>query len=222
MSFSSNYTSTTSDKTVFVTWEAGFDNFKIYRNQSVVLKVEDGSDIRSGVSQDIEGLGKVELYLPNKAHSVHMTIDDESYTKIEPSGAKVDLAGVSYLFWTLTGFAILGSIITLSVLGLSLTHPFVIIQIILDVVAISAYVLAAIFTGKGKPWGYFLGGSVFILMTLLEILGAYTMDVGMGVFIRIMIRLAIIGYLIFEFKKVKILMNASNSEGHSSSELLDL
>ena len=222
MSFSSNYTSTTSDKTVFVTWEAGFDNLKIYHEQSVVLKIDNGSEIRSGVTRDIDGLGKVELYLPNKAHTVHLTIDDETFTQVKPPESQVNLSGVSYLFWILTVLAVFGSIMALSHYRFNFSHPIAVVELILDVVAVTAYVLAAIFTAKNKPWGYFLGGIVFTFMSLLAILGTYSIGIGFGAILTITVRLAIIGYLISEFKKVRILMNSSNSSDHTSSELLDI
>jgi hypothetical protein len=95
-------------------------------------------------------------------------IVDGYHSPVNTLHPEKELKRTAVFFWMIFAFAIIGSILE----GIQISIGFSIGQIVLsiNVLIVALYGVSAYNIGKGRPWAYYLGFSVFSLMTLLNLL----------------------------------------------------
>lgn len=199
---------------VFLTWETGYKNMKIYHNGSVAGLVNSLRELMNGVEFQLENDERLEVKMStSKPMMPVVKIDGNQYYTDNKLSEKESVTSLASLFWTLAGLAVIGAVIAQGMMGFQLSHPVAITQLIMDIVVISIYTLSAIYLGKNKSWAYFLGTGTFFLMTLLVLYTQYVLTgFGFSQVIAIVIRISILVFLFTYIKRAIYIMRKPENE----------
>lgn len=182
-------------ETLQVMWTRGYRSIEVYYQGKLLLKHENSGNLQKGVSYSTTELGTIVLKLSEKPVVLDVIVDGYHCVNNVSHPAK-QLKGASAYFWIIAVFAVIASVIEGIYLGDSLTIGT--ITTIINGITVTLYFIAAVFTGKSRPWAFYLGFSVFCFWTLLGLLTVFS---GSIVFlIAYIVRLVILYFLITNIK----------------------
>lgn len=168
MDFEKNYRITQfPGETLKAMWTRGYRNIEIYYHDQLILTHEGASQLKKGVKYQTKELGEIELKLSVKPITLDVIIDGYHCANNVSYPAK-QLKAAGTFFWIIAVFALIGSFIEGIMISDVLTLGVIVTAI--NLLTVTAYILAAIFTAKAKPWAFYLGFSVFCFWTVLTIL----------------------------------------------------
>lgn len=176
-------------------WTRGYRNVEIYYQDKLICTHTGVNALKKGVNYQTEELGEIGLKLSVKPITLDLVIDGYHCLNNVSHPAK-QLKGASTFFWIIAVFAILATFIE----GMQVSNVLTlgVIVTVINLLTIAAYIIAAIFTNRSKPWAFYLGFSVFSFWTLLSLL---TLITGNLLFVLVFIfRLVILYFLISNIK----------------------
>ena len=223
MSYSKRYISKKNpDSNIFIRWEAGYKNVEVFDGDREVCHITSPAQISRGFSYNDPELGEIKLNFSERPITIQMRINGTKYVPfIDKSKLKVNVGGVIAIFWTLAVFSILATLNNLNA-RLNSGSVAAMVDVAVDIGTSIAYVSSAILLHRRKGWVYYLGTSVFLLMTGLYILVLFIAGFSpMDVFI-LFFRLLMLGYLVSQFKNIQLLINNENKKDRRTAEVLDL
>lgn len=147
-------------------WERGYKKVELSYNDRLIHTFT-GSAVKKGLRLNDEQLGRLDLKFSEKPMGIDVIVEG-IHSPANRSHPRNELKKSATLFWIITVFAAIASAIEGVRFGID--NPVGIIVTGINLFLVSAYLIAAIFTGKSKPWAYYLGFSVFCLMFLLTLL----------------------------------------------------
>ena len=225
MSYSKRYISKKNPNSdIFIRWEAGYKNVEVVHGTRVVCHIASPAQISRGFSYTDPELGKIELSFSERPITIKLKVNRTKYNPyVDKSSMKVDVGGLTAVFWSLSALALMGTLISLGVNEFQLSHPVVFLDFIINLLAIGIYTATAILLAKRKGWAYYVGTSFFLIMTGLYVLGSYAEGFNAFVWIFIFFRAVFITYIVSQFKNVRLMMEQENKEENTAAtELLDI
>lgn len=208
------------EKSLFITFESGYENVKIYFDGALIGKVESSEQLVDGVTIPASPAGTIDLRFPTGRRSLEVRVDELLCTPETPAQELEELRSFDRYFWALTILGLAGTVIQIYILQPYLTLPAVLIQIFISGLAVIAYLVAAILTRQGKAWAYLLGTIVFTIMTLYYILSVHLLGWQMADILVVIVRLVILALLYYKMTSVFTYFKKTNDLS-SSHTLLD-
>ncbi len=209
---------TNSEKFIFITYEAGWNNTKVYAEGKIVQSFRDASALKNGVVFNIEQQGEVKLKLNPTTLGLTAFLDGEKLVR-EKRKKELDKNA-------------LGVITVFSIIALAnLMHAFIGFSqqdeyrdpdpslVAVPVCLFILYLACAILYGYRIYFFYFIGTAVYLLTTIEQVLLAIEVDLMAVWLIYILPRFILIALLASYTRRVLILMNASKKA--DPDEVLD-
>ncbi len=221
-SYSKKYTSNKNDNHhLFLTWESGYKNLKVYYEGEVIHTETSPGRFMKGVTFEHPVLQSVQLKFSSESPIVMQVkangvkyFPENNIQKMKEN----TLGGLAHLFTILAFLSVIGAFIVQLTFGFNLNIPEALIQLVFDIVVVAIYITSAVLLYKNKPWAYFLGSITFVCMTLLTLLAVWVSGFGLANLINMVIRVAIIVYIVRHFNDVMALMRTKETE---NPDLLD-
>lgn len=221
-SYSKKYISLKNDSSnIFLTWEAGYNNLKIYHEGKLIQTIESPGKLTAGLCFEDPNLGSVEVSLSTSSPMIiEIKIEGVRYypESLKASVKKEAFSGVVSIFWAISILGAISAFIIQFRYNFRWDLPFVMIQLVFDIVIVSIYIIAAIFLSKRKVWAYFLGGITFFLMTLLYLYSSIILVNNIFSIIVFIVRVAMLIYIIRCYRDIILAQSSTKYETH---ELLD-
>lgn len=208
-----------SHESIALQFERGYYNIHIYYRKRLITIVENIEQIKNGFVYHDDELGKIELTLSESPITINVIFDGVHSSANASNPAKL-LGDCTKIFATLGSLSIIGTVISYG----NLQHSdlaTIVIQLIYDLGLTAIYFIAAIYTSKGKAWGYFLGFYSFLCASGFMLLISVLSGAGFYTFIHLAIRLALILMLRSYYKDALGVLRAGNVTKKTNSELLD-
>jgi len=182
---------------ILVRWTRGYKEVEVYYKDQLLGKLENAARLKRGVFVESAELGKVELKLTESPMTIEVIVDGY-HAKNNTNHPAIQLKSASTYFTILAVFALLGS--AFEAYRYSAIPDLAVIISSINIAVIAAYVIAAVYTRKSKPWAFYLGFSVFSFFTLLSLLVMLLLDFNIIAGISFLIRLAFQYFLITNIK----------------------
>ncbi|MDX2361260.1 MAG: hypothetical protein QNK23_10665 [Crocinitomicaceae bacterium] len=224
MSFSKKYTDLNNpENSLYLTWESGFSNLKVYHQGKLVEIVKDPSALVLGVSIDHPELTTIEItFTDNKSTDLRVRVNGMPYLPEKIATDSHSVNAVVIAFWTLFGFGIIGFGFSYVALQDLIEYPQIKLVLGIDAGFVISYAVAAVFMRKGQKWAYFLGTGMFVLTTLLFVWNTsvgFGFGFGMLAIIILLVRIVFIVYLL-RYAKDIMLIERKRTEA-DKTEVLD-
>jgi hypothetical protein len=205
---------------ILVQWERGYKYVEVFFKDRMIGSVEGAGKLRRGVVLQDEQLGNVELKLSEKPMILDVIIDGY-HSPVNQMHPKKQLARLSAFFWIIMTFAVIGALLEGLSLGFAMDMSVGTIVTAINILIITAYIIAAIFVGKGQAWGYYMGFSVFSLLTVLTIISVLATNMSGAILIGLLIRFAFLGVLIYNMKTANSALKHARFGKNMNDQLLD-
>jgi hypothetical protein len=210
------------NKSIYLTWETGFKNVKVYFDGRLITTIARPTELKSGFYFEDSVLGNIKIkFSSSRPIVLNVSIEGTSYYPENSKNDREGFAGLVTLFWIIFGLGTLGTVFAYSQLISIIDSSFLIAAIIIDVLMLAAYAVAAIFLNKRQGWAYFLGVTVFLHSTIvyLYINVASYFGLTVGPIVVLIIRVAFLIYMFTFLKNALIAMRAPSAE--LADDLLD-
>jgi len=205
---------------LFLTWETGYRNLKVYYGGEIVHHVSTPQELLKGVMFDTLELKNVSVQLMReKPMVIVVKVDGQEYLPENKIAGRGELKGLIQMFWILFALGTIGSILEIKSVASLIDEVSLTILIIIDAVIVLSYGFTAMMLTREKAWSYFIGGSIYIISSLLVVYSALQGGAGVGMLLGLLIRVAIILY-IGKFFPVIMQMQKSGRK-IETQELLD-
>jgi len=151
---------------ILVQWSRGYKEVELFYKGESIAHIQGAMKLQKGVTVSSD-LGVIKLKLSEKPVTLDVIVDG-FHSPVNVSHPAKQLKSASTFFWTIAVFSLFGALMD----GLKLSSAVNLATIItvVNLVILTCYVLAAVFTAKSRPWAFFLGFSVYGLMTLYTVL----------------------------------------------------
>ncbi len=220
-SFSYKYTNINdTENPLFLTWESGYKNLKVYFKGKIMKEIATPQELLNGVVFDSGELRNVSVQLmKEKPMVVVVKVNDIEYKPDNKIVGRGELMGLIQIFGVLFALGTIGSILEIKSLPSYIDNITLTVVIIIDAIIVLSYGFTAMMLSREKAWSYFIGGSVYILSSLLVVFDAIQSGFNAGMIIGLAIRLFIILYIV---KFFPIIMNMlKNGKKVETQDLLD-
>lgn len=203
---------------IILTWERGYKNVSATYRDREVLFIDRAAKIKKGVKVQDPELGNIQLSFSERPMMVNVVVDGY-HSPINNSHPAKELKPLNRFFYLLAFFVLVSFGINTYLYDSAVLW----FLSILDLFAFSAYIVTAIFLGKGKGWAYFIGMPVFALFTLFFI---YISLVPLAFYelttiIKLIIRLAVLGVLLWHWKTATSAIRHARFNSFTGDDLLD-
>lgn len=151
---------------LLVQWTRGYKEVDVYYNDQLIGSVKGSAKLVKGTSFSSD-LGLITLKLSEKPVTLDVIVDGY-HSRVNVSHPVKELKRTSTYFWIISAFAIVAGI-----LEVGLFRGWDEVQAIalgINLVVFALYIISAVFVGKGKPWAFYLGFSVFSFCTFISLL----------------------------------------------------
>ena len=209
----------TPDDFVLLKWERGYRNVEVYHKDRFIRSVT-SKELKGGVHISDTYLGDVQLKFSTKPIAIDVIINGY-HSPINITYPSRELKSVSTIFWVVTILWVIGLFTNGIFQAVAFGGVFGIILGFICLVILAAYIVAGLFTRKGKGWAYFLGAGVFTLLTLLYSLVAIGDGFNLVTIFILVIRVVIQFVLYYYLKHAIAAIRHSKYESFSHKEIID-
>lgn len=151
---------------LLVQWTRGYKQVDVYYNEELIGSVQSTAKLLKGISLPSD-LGTITLKLSEKPVTLDVIVDGY-HSRVNVSHPVKELKRTNTYFWVIAVFAFVAGSIEVGVFdGWSEVQGMV---LFVNLFIFGLYILSAVFTGKGKPWAFYLGFFVFSFCTLVSLL----------------------------------------------------
>jgi len=219
-SFSYKYHSFNDPNPLFITWDTGYTNLKVYYKGKMIKHLATPQELLKGILFDSDELKNISIQLTKeKTMVVKVSVDEKEYLPENKIVGRGELGGLIAIFWFLFAFGVLGAIFEFKSVSSSFDNVSLTILIIIDIVILLSYGLTASLLKKEYAWSYFIGGSMYVLTTFFVVYNSIQGQQSMGIVIGLIIRGVILLYVLKFFPVILGMMK--NSRKIEAPELLD-
>jgi hypothetical protein len=174
------------DEHLLIQWTRGYKDVDVYYSDQLIGSVRGSGKLKQGTSLPSD-LGLIALKLSERPITLDVVVDGY-HSPVNVSHPVKELKRTGTYFWILSVLAFIAGSIEVGLFSEWTEVQVVVLGINLAILA--SYILSAVFVGRGKPWAFYLGFSVFSFCTLISLLAL------MGGFIW--------GFLLYIFMVVRI------------------
>lgn len=154
------------DEHLLIQWTRGYKDVDVYYNDQLIGSVQGSGKLKSGTSFPSD-LGLITLKLSEKPITLDVVVDGY-HSPVNVSHPVKELKRTGTYFWILAVLAFIAGAIEVGTFSLWVDVQLVVLGI--NLVILGCYILCAVFVGRGKPWAFYLGFSVFSFCTLISLL----------------------------------------------------
>lgn len=150
---------------VLVQWTRGYKEVDVYYEDRLIGSVRGSAKLLKGTSFTSD-LGLITLKLSEKPVTLDVIVDGY-HSRVNVSHPVKELKRTSTYFWIISAFAIVAGILEVGIFrGWDEVQA---IALMVNGIVFALYVISAVVVGRGKPWAFYLGFSVFSFCTLLSL-----------------------------------------------------
>lgn len=151
---------------MLVQWTRGYKHVEVYYNDELIGNVQESGKLQKGTSFPSD-LGLITLKLSEKPVTLDVIVDGY-HSPVNVSYPVKELKKTNTYFWIISVFAFIAGAIEF---GIFREWPEVqTVILVINLLVFGLYIFSAVFVGKGKPWAFYLGLSVFLFCTLVSLL----------------------------------------------------
>jgi hypothetical protein len=184
---------------ILLNWERGYRNVQVIHQGRLVHTIDNPAKIKKGVSFDDPELGNIKLKFSENPMAINVIVDG-LHSIANRSHPFKELKKFAWIFWVLAVFGFIASIF--EVLAFSWLPQIQLTVLLIDLVIVAAYTVAAIFVAKAKPWAFWLGAIPFFLIFLVIMGNSIIMYSGLALWLNFILRGAVLIALLMIIKKV--------------------
>jgi len=201
-----------------IQWIRGYKQVDVYYNDQLIGSVQGAAKLLKGTSFSSD-LGLITLKLSEKPVTLDVIVDGY-HSRVNVSHPVKELKRTSNYFWIISAFALIAGGIEFGIFdGWSEVQSFV---LLMDVLIFGLYILSGLFVGRGKPWAFYLGFSVFTFCTLISLLALMGgMMWGFMLYFFMAIRIGGLIILILNLKTANAAVKHLKYQDPSMEDLLD-
>ncbi|WP_343632883.1 hypothetical protein [Fluviicola sp.] len=149
-----------------VQWTRGYKEVAVYYHDQLIGSVQGSAKLVKGTSFTSD-LGLISLKLSEKPVTLDVIVDGY-HSRVNVSHPVKELKRTGTYFWIISAFAVIAGILEVGIFrGWDEVQT---IALGINLVVFALYIISAVFVGKGKPWAFYLGFSVFSFCTLISLL----------------------------------------------------
>ena len=179
---------------ILARWTRGYKQIELFYQDKLIYTHEGTKNLKTGVKVNTSELGEIELKLSKEPILLNIVVEGYHCINNVSHPAK-ELKGASIYFWIIAVFAFVATLIEGFSIGVNSLKTII---TTINLLVVAAYIIAAVFTSKSRPWAFYLGFSTYSFFTLLSVLillkGNLIMFIGFG------IRLVFLYFLITNIK----------------------
>lgn len=154
------------DEYLLVQWTRGYKDVDVYYNDQLIGSVHGFGKLNKGTSFPSD-LGLITLKLSEKPITLDVIVDGY-HSPVNVSHPVKELKRTSTYFLILSVLAFIAGSIEVGIFSLWADEQLVVL--VFNLAVLGCYILSTVFVGRGKPWAFYLGFSVFSLCTLISLL----------------------------------------------------
>ncbi|MES2557890.1 MAG: hypothetical protein V4604_17175 [Bacteroidota bacterium] len=152
---------------VTVQWTRGYKAVDLYYKNELIGSVQGSAKLKAGTKINTV-LGTIGLKLSEKPIMLNVVIDGY-HSPVNISHPVKELKKTAVFFWMIFTFSVIASL--MEGVYLSTVLSVEVIVTLINFAIITTYCLSAVFVRKGKPWAYYMGFSLFVLLYAFSLLG---------------------------------------------------
>ena len=204
-------------KYVLAEWNRGYKDLTLSYNGREISYFPSAAKISKGIVIKDEELITIGLKFSERPMMLDLIIDGY-HSPVNGMHPVKELKRTAPVFWIITVFALLVALME----GMYVSMDMAALTIVtsLNVLIVAAYVISAIFVGKGKAWAYIMGFCVFSALFLFFLL-TLLLRINMWSVLSFIIRSAILGVLIYNMRTAVAVIRHSKYASRSYNDLLD-
>ena len=194
------------NKTIFLdlVWDAGYKNVQIYFKDNLLGTFPNPSVFINGVSLKHEELGKIKIKFTTVGpKKLEVKLNRKKLLTVNKLKLGYDFSGLIAVFATLSFFVLISIVILFLSYPDVLPISYILTPLLIEIFFFLLYGLCSYFLSKKKTWAYYVGTAAFTLTTLALISGLINMNSGLIFYLGLLIRFAILSYLILQFKNIR-------------------
>lgn len=203
---------------LYITRETDWSASKIYFKGNLVHETQSIHPMLEGIQLTIEGLGVVDVKLPNIKADLEIDVDGKPFVEDRDSKKKIDVSGLVQLFYIIAGFSIVSTFLWALFLSSRFPETSILPILIIDLSFGLLYGATAVLISKRVYWFYFVGAGVFTFFTLIDLLDISTILLTVFGIIRLLVRLT---FLVFIILKMKGILTAMSDSKQAHKQELD-
>lgn len=155
-----------SNEHLLVQWTRGYKAVDVYYNDQLIGSVNSAAALKKGASF-LSELGEIKLKLSEKPVMLDVIINGY-HSPVNVSHPVKELKALNTYFWIIAVCAFIAGAVDVGIF--SEWKEVMMLVFVFNLVVLALYVVSAVFVGKGKPWAFYLGFSVFSFFTLMSLL----------------------------------------------------
>lgn len=151
---------------LLVQWTRGYKQVDVYFGEKLIGSVSGTTKLMKGTSF-LSELGEIKLKLSEKPVMLDVIVDGY-HSPGNVSHPVRELKAMNTYFWIISVCAFIAGAVEVGIFS-----DWVVIMLpvfMINLIILALYVVSAVFVGKGKPWAFYLGFSVFSFFTLISFL----------------------------------------------------
>lgn len=208
-----------------VSWETGYRNIQVFHEGRLVHTINQPGVLVDGIKIVDEKLGKLKfVFSTERPRKLEIKVNNRKFKTVNKLDMGYEYGGLVAIFTTLAIFAaietmIFGGLYDFDFAYLEFTGLFII-----NAAIVALYIVTSILLSKKKPWAYFIGGSMFLLTTLISTLGFSLIFVSFINIVLLVLRYGILIYIFLQGKHILKELKKSKNLGPKndlSNDLLD-
>lgn len=208
------------DEFLTLIWETGYKNVQITYNGRLIKEVSNPGVFVNGLKITDEEIGKISIAFTSVGpKKLEVKVNRKKYKTVNKLNLGYDYSGLIAVFAVLAFFAAIEEVILGFTFNFNFQIPLFAVTFLLYLIPLTIYTVTSFLLGKRKAWAYFLGASMFALMTLFVILGVSAQATNFFGWIIILIRVAILVFVLLQFKH--ILNETKTSRPKKEDDLID-
>lgn len=154
------------DEHLLVQWTRGYKDVDVYYNDQLIGSVRGSGKLNMGASFPSD-LGLITLELSEKPITLDVIVDGY-HSSVNVSHPVKELKRTGTYFWLLSVLSFIAGAFEVGLFTEWTEAQVVVLGI--NLLVFACYILSAVFVGRGKPWAFYLGFSVFSFCTLISLL----------------------------------------------------
>jgi uncharacterized membrane protein len=188
---------------------------ELFYKDQLIGSVSGAGKLKKGVMLKDDVLNRIELKLSEKPMMLDLIIDGY-HSPVNQSHPRKEIKGTSTFFWIISVLSLVVGLVEVGALtGFGAIQ---VIVLVINLLIVAAYIIAAIFVGRGHIWAYYLG---FILFSLLFVFNLVFTPLNLWGMIFLVMRGAALGVLIYNLKTVVSAQKHACYGKYANEELLD-
>lgn len=206
---------------LFVSWDTGYRNIQIFYQDRLIHTIQQPTVLVKGIKIQDDELGTIKCsFTTTRPRKLEIKVNNKKFKTVNKLNLGYDYTGLIAIFTTLAVLAAMEIVIFGGMFGFNFSYPLFSIVFISGFIITVLYGVTSYLLSKKKPWAYFIGTSIFVITTLISILGVSLIFSSLANTIVLFFRFGILIYILIQIKHILKEMKRATISNHED-DLLD-